>query len=135
MKRNKNQMAGDVARFPKSPAWPGVPVESDPAVRPVVPDHRPSWVRRQLIKLGVLPMSPTAKRAPTRYDNDLNWQKLAAVVAIISAILYGFWWTWQRSAEVHLEKGAQIERDRQRDERIRDLERELGIKKKLEAEQ
>jgi hypothetical protein len=118
-------MAGDVLSLRDRRIITGLPTDKEPV-------FKPSRLRRFFINLGVLPMSPTTKRAPTRYNNDLNWQKIASVVAIVGAILAGYWATWQRAESAGDARGYQRRQMEETEEKIRNLERELGIKKKLE---
>jgi hypothetical protein len=100
-----------------------VPVDDEPKL---------SWLKRRLIDLGVYEMGNHVETAHTPPAGGVNWTMLSSVVAILTAIVALWYFTWQTAEQRGLDKGAQMERERQSEARIQALERELLIKKKTE---
>lgn len=92
----------------------------DPSVR------RPSFLSRRLEELGVIDMAPSTK-PPGFY---VNYSQVLFYLAVLGAILGGFWWTYDRIADANYQRGVADAEKRQIERRMSDDKDEQEKKNK-----
>lgn len=96
---------------------PGLVAVSPPEAEPVTPTRWQRWA----VNLGVLTMSNT--KPPAQFNPTI----ILFYLAVVSAILGGFWWSYQRGDEAGAQRGRQEEKNQQLKEKIDQQEKDLRI--------